>query len=107
MTYNEMKKYLREFNKTHDFTTESINGYVVITQDSFNAEYTEEERTYEVSSDNKAFIPNMLGYSIYGNCLDGKDRGVRMDNYLEEEHNGGGWKVERCYIKDIDGGTLI
>ena len=107
MTYNEMKKYLREFNKTHDFTKESINGYVVITQDSFNAEYTEEERTYEVSSDNKAFIPGMLGYSIYGNCLDGKDRGVRMDNYLEEEHNGGGWKVERCYIKDIDGGILV
>ena len=56
---------------------------------------------------NYIFFKNMCGYSIYGNCLDGKDRGVRMDNYLEEEHNGGGWKVERCYIKDIGGGILL
>lgn len=107
MTYSEMKKYLREYNKTHNYIEEVINGYVVITKDSFNKEYTEEERTYEVSSDNKAFIPGMLGYSIYGNCLDGKDRGVRMDNYLEEEHNGGGWKVEKCYIRTVKGDTLI
>lgn len=107
MTYNEMKKYFREYNKTHNHIEEAINGYIVITQDSFNREYTEEERTYEISSDNKAFIPGMLGYSIYGNCLDGIDRGVRMDYYLEEEPNGCGWKIERCYIKDIDGGTLI
>ena len=51
-----------------------------------------------ISSDNKAFWPNMGGYSIFGYCLDGTDQGVRLDYYMAEERDINGWKVEDCYI---------
>ena len=40
----------------------------------------------------------MGGYSIFGNCLDGTDQGVRLDWYMAEERDINGWKVEDCYI---------
>ena len=55
-------------------------------------------RTYRFDSDNKAFWPNMGGYSIFGSCLDGTDQGIRLDWYMTEEGNPGGWKVADCYI---------
>jgi hypothetical protein len=68
---------------------------IVFTKDSFTTEYTEEERSYYVSRESKYFNPNMNGNSLFGNCLDGKDNGVRLDNYMSGKD---GWKVERCYI---------
>ena len=49
----------------------------------------------------------MNGYSIYAYCLDKtSDQGVRLDWYMVEEGNAGGWKVESCYIlewmRDVD-----
>lgn len=43
MTDNEMKKYLAEFSKIHGYKNESIKRYVVISEDSFDRGYTEEE----------------------------------------------------------------
>jgi hypothetical protein len=40
----------------------------------------------------------MGGHSIFAACLDGDDQGVRLDWYMAEEGNTGGWKVEDCYI---------
>lgn len=70
-----------------------LYGNVVISQDSFNKPYSEEERTYVFRSDNKAFLSNMIGNSIISNSKDGSDTGVRLDWYLWD-----GWKIERCYI---------
>ena len=62
-------------------------------------EYPWEARTYVVSSDNKAFQPNMGGYSIFGSCLDGTDHCVRLEAYMAEERGGkNGWVVEECCI---------
>ena len=47
---------------------------------------------YEFTSDNKYFLGNMSGNSIYADCLDGKDLGVRLDWYL------GQWEIDYCYI---------
>lgn len=72
---------------------------VVFTQDSFSNNFSEVERSYEISKENKYFNPNMNGNSLFGNCLDGKDDGVRLDIYmsiLPEE--GKRWIVEYCYI---------
>lgn len=66
---------------------------VVFTKDSFANEYSEVERSYEISSDAKMFN-NMCGSSLFGCCLDGKDNCVRLDWYMR----GGGWKVDYCYI---------
>ena len=78
-----------------------MSAYIVFSQDSFDKEYSEESRTYEVSSNNKAFQPNMGGYSIYGSSLDGTDRMVRLEQFMAAELGGDkGWKIERCYLEE-------
>lgn len=66
---------------------------LVFSKDSFDREYNEIERSYKVSSDEKYFDSNMNGSSLFGNCLDGKDDGVRLDIYISD-----GWIVDYCYI---------
>lgn len=97
MSYPQLKARLRQAEKDRSHTV----GYIVFTADSFDKPYTEEQRTYVVSSDNKAFIEGMGGYSIYASSLDGSDKNVRLEAYMADEHGGkDGWKIEKCYVKD-------
>lgn len=97
MTYKEMKQRFWEAENKE----EHITGYIVFSEDSFNQPYSEESRTYVISSDNKAFQSGMCGYSIYGSCLDGTDKCLRMDGLMADERGGkDGWKIEKCYIKE-------
>lgn len=68
---------------------------VVFTADSFEKPFTEIERSYKIYSGDKYFDANMGGNSLYGYCLDGKDLGVRLDQYIYS-----GWKVEYAYITE-------
>lgn len=92
LTFDELREKLREAEKTG----EHITGIIVFDQCSFKKDYTEEERSYRVSSDNNAFKSGKISNSIYGDCLDGKDLGVRLDLYMYD-----GWKVEKCYIEKV------
>lgn len=104
LSYNEMKRIFRQIEKEGNHTT----GYVVFTEDSFDKPYTEEQRTYVISSDNKAFIEGMGGYSIYASSLDGSDPCVRLDHYMLAERGGkNGWKIEKCYMKDESNKEMI
>ena len=104
MPYNEMKALFRQAEKEGRHTT----GYIVFTEDSFDKPYTEDSRTYVVSSDNKAFIEGMGGYSIYASSLDGSDPCVRIERYMAAEHGGkDGWKIEKCYMKDENNKEMI
>ena len=97
MNYSELKQIFRELKATSP--KENLTAHIILTEDSFATQYPLLNRTYCVSSGNKAFWPNMGGYSIFGYCLDEtSDQGVRLDWYMEEEGNPGGWKVEDCYI---------
>lgn len=97
MRYGEMAQKFREAEKNG----KHLNGYIVFTEDSFTEKYPLESRSYIVSSDNKAYRPNMSGYSIFGTSLDGTDKNVRLDAYMAAEKGGkDGWKIERCYIKE-------
>lgn len=99
LSYQEMRSL---FYKSED-AGKHINGYVVFSQDSFNQPYSLESRTYVISSDNKAFQSNKGGYSIYGSSLDGTDKIVRLERYMYNEHGGkDGWKIEKCYVKEIE-----
>lgn len=104
ITYKELRQIFTEFNqKNHPergrITGENLTGVVVITEGSFSKEYSKESRSYEVSSDNKAFRPNLCGYSIYASAIDGSDDNVRLEAYLAEEQGGeDGWKVDYCYL---------
>ena len=97
MSYQQLKAHLRQAEKDRSHTV----GYIVFTADSFDKSYTEEERTYVVGSNNKAFIEGMGGYSIYASSLDGSDKCVRLEAYMADEYGGkDGWKIEKCYVKD-------
>ena len=82
MTYGELTGRFRQAEREG----RHISGYIVFTQDSFTEAYSEEQRTYAVSSNNKAFIEGMGGYSIYASSLDGSDPCVRLEAYMADEH---------------------
>jgi hypothetical protein len=72
---------------------------VVFKPESFSKEFTEKQRSYEIDRDNHYFKPDSISNSLFGNCLDGTDNGVRLDIYksrLPEE--GKRWIVDYCYI---------
>lgn len=101
MSYGEMTRKFHEIESSR--TGQHLTGYIVFSQESFKEPFSEEARTYVVSSDNKAFIPGMGGYSIYGSALDGSDPCVRLERYMQAEHGGeNGWKIERCYMKESE-----
>ena len=97
MTFEEVRDYFIEHNKTHNWAKDIIKAVVVFTPDSFNKEYSEESRSYIFSSDNKTFR-NCCSNSLYASCLDGTDQGVRLDYYMEYYWKENRWKVDYCYL---------
>lgn len=97
MTFKELRDYMCEYNKTHNWAAEVISAVIVFTPDSFNKEYSEESRSYEIRSDNKTFR-NCNSNSLFGYCLDGTDQGVRLDYYMEYYWKENRWKVDYCYL---------
>ena len=112
VSYQELKTIFRETEKKGE---SHIKGYITFTADSFTKPYTEEQRTYVISSDNKAFLPNKGGYSIYGSSIDGTDLDVRLERYMADETGDSGyWKIEKCSVEtptknivDIIAGTFF
>lgn len=78
----------------------TVEAFVTFSPDSFlGANYTRTERTYLFTSNNKAFFPAAGGYSIFGDCMDGKDSNIRLERYMRDEKGGAdGWKTENCGI---------
>lgn len=92
ITWKELEEYL---TNNHDG-----KGVIVFKQGKwFNRELTEIERSYEVHGSDKWFDHTMLGKSIFGFSLDGKDLGVRLDYFMfyceNPDHI---WQVDYCYI---------
>lgn len=96
MTYPELRAAFREWER--NCPEQHLTAHIIFTVDSFDRECPLIARTYAISSYNKAFRPGVGGYSIFGNSLDGTDLGVRLEGYMAEEGNPGGWMVEDCYI---------
>ena len=82
MKYQELKKILRKAAKEKRV----VDAFVTFTPGSFLKAYTQLERTYLFTSNNKAFAsPSCSGYSIFGDCMDGQDSGVRLERYMAEK----------------------
>lgn len=97
MTYCELKAIFQELKRVSP--TKDLTAHIVFTEDSFARPYPLISRTYLISSDNKGFWPGMFSNSIFAWCLDkNSDQGVRLDWYMADEGNAGGWKVQDCYI---------
>ena len=95
MINSELKPFFRKAEKN----TQHLPTHTFFTADTFKKPYSEFERTYEVSSDNKAFQSRMGGYSIYGASLDGVDPCLRMEGLMADEMGGkDGWKIEKCFL---------
>lgn len=72
---------------------------IVFKLESFNRPFTEEERSYKFTRNNKYFNPNANGNSLFGNCLDGRDNDVRLDIYMHRlPEEGTRWLEDYCYI---------
>lgn len=99
MSYPELAARFRQAER--DGTGVHLTGRIVFTEDSFDKPYPLDARTYIVSSNNKAYQPNMGGYSIYGSSVDGSDPMIRLEAYMAAEKGGkDGWKVERCFLEE-------
>ena len=97
ITYPELKDLFSRHEAAKP--KEHLTAHIVFAPESFAEAYSEKSRTYIVSSNNKAFQPNMCGYSIFASCLDGTDQCVRLSNYMKDEHGGkDGWIVAYCYL---------
>ena len=97
MNYRELKNIFQELKRTSP--REDLTAHIIFTEDSFASQYPLLSRTYSVSSDNKAYWTGMFSKSIFGYCLaPDSDQGARLDWYMAEEGNSGGWKVQECYI---------
>ena len=90
-TFNE---YNKENHITYGTRTEvpEISAIIVYKQSNFNSPYSEHDRSYRITNmSGKAFFDGMISSSIYGDCLDGNDLGVRLDAY--------DWDIEFCYFE--------
>lgn len=65
---------------------------IVYSQDNFEEPYTKQELSYEICNGQWGLDSSKMGRCIIGNCLDGLDNGVRLDNY--------DWKIDYCYITE-------
>ena len=100
ITYKELAKIFCDY-ESNVKDGSHLSGYVVFTENSFKDYFSLEARTYSVSSDNKAFQPDMGGYSIFGSAIDGSDPLVRLERYMAAEQGGkNGWKVDYCYLDE-------
>ncbi len=105
MTFRELceacYKHNREFgiNQQYGDKENRLTCYVVVKQMPYwEKQYSELERTYTFTSDNKRFIAGMGGNSIFADCVgDPNDKGVRLDLYL------GDWDFEKCWYVDSKG----
>lgn len=93
ITFNELCNIIYEHNK--EYGKEPLEAVIVFKQESFDKPYSELSRSYAVCSETKYFQPRMGGNSLYGNCLDGSDNGVRLDWYMFGDKP---WLVDYCYL---------
>ena len=101
ITFAELSHIFTQHNKDANITSsftdkDPLTGVIVFSQNNFKIPYSTRSRSYQVQSDNKYFIPGLIGASIFGDCLDGTDQGVRLDWYMKASQDP--WEVEYCYI---------
>ena len=91
ITWSEMCDFLCE---NHD-----RKGVVVFKQNpTWKKQYSEKSRSYEVGGWCNLFYSNLISTSVFGNCLDGSENGVRLDWYMHADKPEERWKVDYCYI---------
>ena len=90
----KIKKHNEKFGVNYQYEDDNyLNCVIVFDKSSFVKDYDLKQRSYRFRSDEKYFIPNMIGSSIFADSLDGMDQGIRLDWFLNA------WTIEYCYIE--------
>lgn len=97
LSFQQLCEYANEYFKNYPSRATQFNKFapqavIVFKPESFNQKYSLEARSYKFSLANKFFLPDMGGNSIFADCLDGSEQGVRLDWYF------GSWIIDYCYI---------
>jgi len=103
ITYGELRKVLCKHNEKIEFKGEDkrpLKAVIVFRSDNWpDRDYSLQSRSYELTSDNKAFIPGMGGYSIFAASLEENSGLIRLERVMYDEHGGeDGWRVDYCYL---------
>ena len=89
--HNEEKKVTSQYSASK---SNRLVGVVVFKSENWpGKDYSLESRSYQFVSDNKYFIPGLGGNSIFADCMDGSEEGIRLDFYLSS------WEIDYCYIE--------
>lgn len=93
INFGKLSDIMREFNTNNPDKqdTACITGVIVFKQSNFKKPFSERDRSYRVSNANRQFQQGKISNQLSGDCLDGKDLGVRLDWY--------NWEVEYCYME--------
>ena len=92
ITFMQLCEIMKDHNRRFNETERTLSGIIVYSQDNFTVPYTEEQRSYRVWNDNKKFRKNRVGKSLFGDCIDGSDPDVRLDQY--------DWNIDYCYVEN-------
>lgn len=103
VSYQELKREFVQFESERKKNSSLVakRALLVFTENSFKTKYSRQDRTYEISSNSKAFQHWMCGYSIFGCCIGDHDY-CKLSNYMADEGAEDGWKIETCYILEDD-----
>ena len=80
-----------EMNKCNETGNHRV-AVIVFKQENFNKPYSELSRSYASHSDQLGWDYTKLGNRRSADCLDGTDKGVRLDYY--------NWEVEYWYWEE-------
>ena len=92
ISFTELSRNMYDHNTRYNQDEATLSGVIVYKQDNFSEEYTELQRSYRVWNNNRKFQTGKIANSLYGDCLDGTDDGVRLDLY--------DWDIEFCYMEN-------
>ncbi|MBQ7701774.1 MAG: hypothetical protein IJT54_05155 [Candidatus Methanomethylophilaceae archaeon] len=99
MEYRELKQRMMKHNEGFTFKGDDpspIYAVVVLKDSNFEDNYTELQRSFRFSSDNKAFLRSMSSNSIFATSMDGKNV-VRLHDLIWDEN--GTYRIDYCYIE--------
>lgn len=90
MEWGDIIALFREYNRTVGANARPLTAYIVYDASNWNEPYNETSRTYAVNSWSNIFFEGKTSTSLFGDCLDMTESGVRLDWY--------NWKREKCYL---------
>ena len=89
MEWGDIITLFREYNKVYP-NGKPLTAYIIYDASNWPKPFHETARTYAVNSWSNLFFDGKISTSLFGDCLDLSESGVRLDWY--------NWKREKCYL---------